>query len=190
MLIEITSKHKCLTDKTSLQWHDCKFPKCAFLNGAADYLFVLCLGMSDSCLLIYLAVTNLHEGQCGCRLGCAYRGCTCSETSGSPEKRTSHPDHLSNPPESVSGTWEKKKRYFNMTNQEMRNSSGVLSMLCLRQWSGAKSVLLSGSDIPGASQPAPSPSQSAPGKNRKSVAGQRHLCQNTCPGENAIDYLL
>lgn len=61
----------------------------------------------------------------------------------------------------------------------------------LRQWSGAESVLLSCSDTPGASRPAPSPFLSAPGRKWKNVAGQHRPCRNTCPwGENMTSNII
>lgn len=66
------------------------------------------LSSSGSCWLISDEQTHLHGGQCGCQLGGALPERTGSETSGIPEKRTLRPDHLSNPPESVSATYKPK----------------------------------------------------------------------------------
>lgn len=73
--------------------------------GSLSVLFFSIISTSYSCWLIYRALTHSHGGQCGCQLGGARPGCTCSETSGSPEKRTWRPDHLSNPPDSASATF-------------------------------------------------------------------------------------
>lgn len=65
------------------------------------------ISRSDGYLFIYSTPTHSHGGQCGCRLGDAHPGRSCSETSGSPEKRTLRPVHFPNPPDSVSATYNR-----------------------------------------------------------------------------------
>lgn len=61
---------------------------------------------SDSYWLISHAQTHLHGGQCGFQLRGALPERTGSAFFGIPEKKSSHPDRLANPPESVSATFK------------------------------------------------------------------------------------